>query len=491
MRSIFINFSARISRRIVNAMPFRKPVGQSVDWQKRQALYRNFSKLYALGFFFGLHLVVPIFVPLLQGHGLSMSQIMQTQAIFALTVAALELPSGYMADLWGRKQALIIGSLVSTCGFLVLQQATSFIDFVIFEVLMGIAVSLCSGADLALLYDTQIALDQHSARAGRNRGTVVEHVVDSDVENEVESIVDSDADAEIETRKPASSAKTFARLLSISSVAEGLAGLLATALLFWSLEWLLVFQLLISIVPVLIACTLVEAPALSDVDSVQANTQTNTPDKTAANRNSNTTQVLSVLFALKPLVLWIGATIIIFGLVGLYAFWLHQKYWQLAGIDIRFFGCIWAAFCLVRAVAAHYSEAAEALLGYRRLFILVCVLPLIALVAMAFAPLNIGILVSLLMPLGRGLGYVVLIDALNSRIEGVYRATLNSLISLVSRAVFIVTGPLLGLAIDYQGTRMTAVLLLVIAAPCLIFMIFGLLRSIDKDKNKPLVGKSD
>lgn len=475
MRSIFINFSARVSRRILNAMPLRKPLEQSVDWQQRQALYRNFSKLYALGFFFGLHLVVPIFVPLLQGHGLSMSQIMQTQAIFALTVAALELPSGYMADLWGRKQALIIGSLVSTCGFLVLQQATSFMDFIIFEVLMGIAVSLCSGADLALLYDTQIALDQHFAKEGRGR---------------VEGADDS---TDIKARKPASSAKTFARLLSISSVAEGLAGLLATALLFWSLEWLLVFQLLISIVPVLIACTLVEAPALSDMDSkraiVQANEQDKLPDSMAGKKKLQSTQVISVLLALKPLVLWIGATIIIFGLIGLYAFWLHQKYWELAGIDIRFFGCIWAAFCLVRAVAAHYSEAAEALLGYRRLLILACVLSLIALIAMAFAPLTIGIVVSLLMPLGRGLGYVVLIDALNSRIDGVYRATLNSLISLVSRAVFIVTGPLLGLAIDYHGTRMTAVLLLMIAAPCLILMTLGLLRSIDRDKNRPVVVK--
>jgi MFS family permease len=462
-------------------MPLRKPLGQSVDWQQRQALYRNFSKLYALGFFFGLHLVVPIFVPLLQGHGLSMSQIMQTQAIFALTVAALELPSGYMADLWGRKQALIIGSLVSTCGFLVLQQATSFMDFIIFEVLMGIAVSLCSGADLALLYDTQIALDQHFAKEGRGR---------------VESADDS---TDIKARKPASSAKTFARLLSISSVAEGLAGLLATALLFWSLEWLLVFQLLISIVPVLIACTRVEAPALSDVGAkraiVQANEQDklpddiqgNTQDSRAGKKKPQSTQAISVLLALKPLVLWIGATIIIFGLIGLYAFWLHQKYWELAGIDIRFFGCIWAAFCLVRAVAAHYSEAAESLLGYRRLLILACVLPLMALVAMAFAPLSIGIVVSLLMPLGRGLGYVVLIDALNSRIDGVYRATLNSLISLVSRAVFIVTGTLLGLAIDYHGTRMTAVLLLMIAAPCLILMTLGLLRSIDRDKNRPIV----
>ncbi len=487
MRSIFINFSARVSRRILNAMPLRKPLGQSVDWQQRQALYRNFSKLYALGFFFGLHLVVPIFVPLLQGHGLSMSQIMQTQAIFALTVAALELPSGYMADLWGRKQALIIGSLVSTCGFLVLQQATSFMDFIIFEVLMGIAVSLCSGADLALLYDTQIALDQHFAKEGRDR------------------VKGADDSTNIKARKPASSAKTFARLLSISSVAEGLAGLLATALLFWSLEWLLVFQLLISIVPVLIACTLVEAPALSDVDSkraivqaneqdklpdsIQGNTQDNISDSMAGKKKLQSTQVISVLLALKPLVLWIGATIIIFGLIGLYAFWLHQKYWELAGIDIRFFGCIWAAFCLVRAVAAHYSEAAEALLGYRRLLILACVLPLIALIAMAFAPLTIGIVVSLLMPLGRGLGYVVLIDALNSRIDGVYRATLNSLISLVSRAVFIVTGPLLGLAIDYHGTRMTAVLLLMIAAPCLILMTLGLLRSIDRDKNRPVVVK--
>ena len=131
-------------------------------------------------------------------------------------------------------------------------------------------------------------------------------------------------------------AKSVALLIIISSIAECLSGLFATALLFWSIEWLLVFQLLISIVPVLIACTLIEAPGFSGVD----NSQTNTTDIIASEKNIETTQVLNVLFALKPLVLWIGATIIIFGLVGLYAFWLHQKYWELACIAVRFFWCV-------------------------------------------------------------------------------------------------------------------------------------------------------
>ncbi len=54
-------------------------------------------------------LVVPVYVPLLQGQGLSMSQVLQTQALFALTIALCEVPSGYLADVWGRR-AMLVGS---------------------------------------------------------------------------------------------------------------------------------------------------------------------------------------------------------------------------------------------------------------------------------------------------------------------------------------------------------------------------------------------
>ena len=53
-------------------------------------------------FFQSFMIVIAVFVPLLQRYGLSMSQVLQTQALVALVVAAFEGPSGYLADLWGR-----------------------------------------------------------------------------------------------------------------------------------------------------------------------------------------------------------------------------------------------------------------------------------------------------------------------------------------------------------------------------------------------------
>ena len=77
-----------------------------------------------MGFFHSFMVVIHVFVPLLQGYGLSMSEVLQTQAVFALTVAICEVPSGYFADLWGRKQAIVVGSLLNGFGFLSLLSAS-------------------------------------------------------------------------------------------------------------------------------------------------------------------------------------------------------------------------------------------------------------------------------------------------------------------------------------------------------------------------------
>ena len=111
-----------------------------------------------MGFCHSFMVVIPVFVPLLQGHGLSMSQVLQTQALFAMTVAVLEVPSGYFADLFGRKRALVFGSLLNGIGFLWLLSADSFYDFMLYEFFLGVGISLISGADLALLYDTETQL---------------------------------------------------------------------------------------------------------------------------------------------------------------------------------------------------------------------------------------------------------------------------------------------------------------------------------------------
>ena len=102
---------------------------------------------------------------------------------------------------------------------------------------------------------------------------------------------------------------------------------------------------------------------------------------------------------------------------------------------------------------------------------------------MALAPPLWGIVFSLLLPLSRGLGFVVLIDALNSRIEGSYRATINSLISLVSRAIFIATGSLIGFGVDSLGVRGAIVALLMLVSPVLIFVTLKLLKHIERERS--------
>ena len=77
-----------------------------------RSLQNNIRTIYLMGFFQGFMVVLPIFVPLLQGHGLSMSEVLQTQAVFALTIALCEVPSGYIADTWGRRGAIQALSLI-------------------------------------------------------------------------------------------------------------------------------------------------------------------------------------------------------------------------------------------------------------------------------------------------------------------------------------------------------------------------------------------
>ena len=165
-----------------------------------RSLQNNIKTIYLLGFFNSFMVITPIFVPLLQGHGLSMSQVLQTQALFALTIALFEVPSGYIADIWGRRQAILLGSAFFAVGFLCLLSADSFLDFLVYEIVLGFGYSLISGADLALLYDTEVYMAEREMAGGAGAG------------------------------------KSLSRLISIEAAASGVAGILASILLLWSLE---------------------------------------------------------------------------------------------------------------------------------------------------------------------------------------------------------------------------------------------------------------
>ena len=395
-----------------------------------RSLQNNIRTIYLMGFFSSFLVVLPVFVPLLQGHGLSMSQVLQTQALFALTIALFEVPSGYFADLYGRRLAILIGAGLNAIGFLSLLWADSFLDFVVYEIILGVGFSLISGTDLALLYDTEVYLQSRGEPGGAGAG------------------------------------KSVSRLISVEAAASGIAGVAASVLLLWSMDGLILMQVIAGAVPLVLAVFLVEVPKTQH----------------EANHRDNMRQIVELMLFGKPVVFWTGFAISVFGLLAIYVFWIYQKYWELQGVPLESFGYIRAGFALAVSVSARFASALEQRLGTRGLLVLIAIMPLLGLLGMALGGGWMGVAFGLLIQLSRGISMSLFYEALNSRVPGDFRATVNSLVSLGVRAIFIVTGPLLGYALDSLGMQATLLMLLLVFTPLMGLVVVPLLIRIQRER---------
>src|SRR5262245_62055739 len=113
-------------------------------------------------------IVIPVLVPYLATLGIGMRQFMELQAVFALVILLGEVPSGLLSDLWGRKKTLLLGSTLKAVTFSTLPLWSSYEGFLVYHLVMGIALSLISGGDIALLYDSYLA-----AGGDRSQGSAV------------------------------------------------------------------------------------------------------------------------------------------------------------------------------------------------------------------------------------------------------------------------------------------------------------------------------
>ncbi len=113
---------------------------------------------------------VPIWVVFLQGRGVTLTQIGVLEGFAWLLTAFAEVPTGAVADRWGRKTSIALGGLLyGLAMFLILTEALS-PSFLLGYALWNSSMAFVSGADVALLYDTLKAdgrEDQAAKQSGR------------------------------------------------------------------------------------------------------------------------------------------------------------------------------------------------------------------------------------------------------------------------------------------------------------------------------------
>jgi MFS family permease len=130
------------------------------------SLSRNLRLLYAFQALKSLQLFGAVTVPFyLEWAGLDYTRMFVLEAAYSLFMFLLEVPTGTIADRFGRKWSLVAGALCSGASFAMFGLVRSYPLFFVANLLCAVGATCISGADQALLYET--LLENGRAHDGR------------------------------------------------------------------------------------------------------------------------------------------------------------------------------------------------------------------------------------------------------------------------------------------------------------------------------------
>jgi MFS family permease len=127
----------------------------TIKVERENQLRSNIKKAYFIRFFKNLHFFAAVLVPFFTVWGeISFSDIMILQAIFTFSLFLFEIPTGAIADYFGRKISVVLSASITAMGIFIYVLTPHFWMFVLGEVFMAIGGALMSGAFQAIVYDS-------------------------------------------------------------------------------------------------------------------------------------------------------------------------------------------------------------------------------------------------------------------------------------------------------------------------------------------------
>lgn len=359
---------------------------------------------------------MPIVVPFYESNGLSMKDIMVLQAVYSIAIVILEIPSGYLADVIGRRKTLILGAVFGTFGFATYSFSFGFMGFLVAEIILGIGQSCISGADSAMLYDSLLE------KGEENKYTRFE-----------------------------------GRITSLGNVAEAVAGIAGGLLAGITLRTPYFAQTFVALIALPAAITLVE------------------PTRKVPLIKAGIMEIVHIarfaLFTDRPLrrnILFSAIT----GTATLTMAWFAQPFFEYTRIDIAWFGILWTTLNLTVAITSYTAHRLEHKLGQRRSILLIALMIPMGYLALSRFHLPGGLIILYIFYLIRGYATPVLKDYINRITASNIRATVLSVRNFIIRLLFALTGPLLGWVKDIYSLPQALLL------AGFIFLVISLLTAI-------------
>jgi MFS family permease len=379
------------------------------------ALRRNLWLFHLYRFLSTSYLFIPVLY--LQSRGLSYTEIGLLSTVYCVTVMLFEVPTGALADHFGRRRAMAAGSLMMAAGCLVDYFGRSFIAFAAGDGLLALGMTLTSGADSAYLFD------------------LLRH-----------------ADRDTDYRRLEGSA-TAAKLVG-TALALLCGGWVAQRNLPLTYAASAAVCLVSALVALLLSEPRLRGGAGGSTDS--ADSPLPAIDVTQPLRRGWLWPLIRSAIDLvgreRRLRFAIGFSVLVFTLLreGMY---LYPIYLKTAGFKVGTIGLLLAALTLLGAWSAHRVETIRLLLGERRLLIGLPVLMALTYLAMGRWFAGWGVLLLMVQMLINGIYSPLSKELLNREIrDSSQRATVLSMESMSRRLVFGIVSPLVGVFMDRLGT---------------------------------------
>lgn len=357
--------------------------------------HKNIPRLYLIKISKWFNMVMPIVVLFYQSNNMGMHDIFVLKAIYSIAIVAMEIPSGWMADVWGRKKTLILGSILGSLGFLIYSFSFGFLAFVVAEIILGIGHSFVSGADSAMLYDS-LKAEQESDKYIREEG----------------------------------------RITSVGNFAEAIAGIAGGFLAAISLRTPFYFQFGVAAIAIPAALTLIE-PEVHSKEHIHSIRLLIKNIRKTLLQDQNLR--ISILISSVT-----GTATLTFA-------WLVQPFFEAIGLPVEMFGVFWTALNLTVGVSSVFAHRFVQFLGRSWSLLLVILLLSAGYVFSGITISRWGLAFLFLFYFVRGIATPIFKNYINEFTKSEVRATMLSVRNFLIRIVFAGIGPLLGWITDNIG----------------------------------------